>query len=117
MTRYVNADLILGKTQKELDVLMRIYNRHKSVLSDKMLTRLGGVIHGLESVRYRIKNAPTEDVREVTLCKNCKNAKPYWIEGTIFCEDSGCPNLEDGFCNHAEPICEVLTTANTVHLN
>lgn len=50
---------------------------------------------------------PTVDVREVTLCKNCKSASPYWIEGTIFCEDSGCPNLEDGFCNHAEPICEV----------
>ena len=65
MARYINADLILEKTQKELDVLMRIYNRHKNVLNDKMLTRLDGVIHGLESVRYRIKNAPAADVREV----------------------------------------------------
>ena len=41
------------------------------------------------------------DVREVTLCKNCKNASSYRIEGMIFCEDMECPNLEDGFCNHA----------------
>lgn len=49
-----------------------------------------------------IQALPTEDVREVVLCKDCKYASSYGIEGTIFCEDMECPNLEDGFCNHAE---------------
>ena len=56
----------------------------------------------LDQIIGALELQPTADVREVTLCKNCKYASPYRIEGTIFCEDSGCPNLEDGFCNHAE---------------
>ena len=56
----------------------------------------------LDTAIATLVNMPSADVREVIRCKDCKYASSYWIEGTIFCVDSECPNLEDGFCNRAE---------------
>ena len=81
---------------KDDDVIEAIYDALRT-------PPLKGVLTDTMSLAVAMaKKITIADVREVTLCKNCKNASSYWIEGMIFCEDMECPNLEDGFCNHAE---------------
>lgn len=96
MPKYINADALTKRIDEELCKPCRDekqdYNgvRCRACWVDDMLIWIDS------------EPEVTADVREVILCKDCKHASPYRIEGTIFCEDSGCPNLEDGFCNHAE---------------
>ena len=82
MARYVNATKLTEHIEAEM--------------------RKHGDEYGAYQILADIEDFPTADVREVILCKDCKYASPYWMEGTIFCEDSGCRNFEDGFCNYAE---------------
>ena len=88
MGRYIDADALIKEIKEQADDC-----------GDVIEFKLAG--YACINV---IKDFPAADVREVTLCKNCKNASSYWIEGMIFCEDMECPNVEDGFCNHAERI-------------
>ena len=87
MERYVNADEFL--------------NLFHAVMESKGLSETDSwfCYRDLERV---ISATQTADVREVIRCKDCKHASSYWMEGTIFCVDSECPNFEDGFCNRAE---------------
>lgn len=85
MARYINAD-------KAMEIITEVIHDTVSENADVVASE----------VEYAFDSMPTEDVREVVLCKDCKYASSYGIEGTIFCEDMECPNLEDGFCNHAE---------------
>lgn len=96
----IDAEICIAKSKyRELDPNDVLYNPKLAKSKDYY----DGMIDAFHTAQARIiANAPTADVREVTLCKNCKNASSYWIEGMIFCEDMECPNLEDGFCNHAE---------------
>ena len=87
MARYINADEY---------VIIPVVEKMDDEPSQLPIT-IGDLIK-----RTTKKEPIFADVREVILCKDCKYASPYWIEGTIFCVDSECPNFEDGFCNRAE---------------
>ena len=100
MARYVNADEVEYLILENLNDLSPLIKNAKGTDREKLFFKE----MGLRDAMAHLCQAPTADVREVTLCKNCKNASPYWIEGMIFCEDMECPNLENGFCNHAERI-------------
>ena len=109
MARYTNADELMLDIEGSIRIAKSKYREldPKDVLYNPKLTEsksyFDGIIDALHMAQARIiANAPTADVREVVLCKDCKYASSYGIEGTIFCEDMECPNLEDGFCNHAE---------------
>ena len=88
MARYINADtLIKAIPDTRVDMFENCRNC-STLLRDEVIEIIDA--------------QPTVDVLEVIRCKDCKYASSYCIEGTIFCVDSECPNLEDGFCNRAE---------------